>query len=107
MTDDETLGRRTFLQMATVAGTAHLSPALAGAAGATIAPAEAESGHAGGERSWRKEETAHETMRLAGYAAARPYEDLPGPGIPRAKDCTADTVATIIYSADIPCGRMI
>jgi 2-methylcitrate dehydratase PrpD len=107
MTDDETLGRRTFLQMATVAGTAHLSPALAGAAGAAIAPAEAESGHAGGERSWRKEETAHETIRLAEYAAAVRYEDLPGPVIQRAKDCIADTVATIIYGADLPWSRMI
>jgi len=48
-----------------------------------------------------------ETMRLAEYAAAIRYEDLPPDVIGRAKDCIADTVATIIYGADLPWSRMV
>jgi 2-methylcitrate dehydratase PrpD len=88
--------RRTFLrQMATAAGAAPLAPALlAGAASAQTAPAH----HA---------ETNHETERLAAYAASMRYEDLPPAVVQRAKDCIADTVAAIIYGAELPWSRMI
>jgi hypothetical protein len=66
--NDEGFGRRTFLkQMATMAGTAPLAPMLFGA---TAASAQTEP-------TARKEETNHETERLAAYAAALRYEDLP------------------------------
>ena len=39
---------------------------------------------------------AQETVRLAEYAAALRYEDLPAEIVRRAKDCIADTVAAII-----------
>src|SRR5947209_8508846 len=84
-TTDEGFGRRTFLkQMATVAGTAPLAPALLGvtAASAQTAPAH----HA---------ETDHETERLAAYAVKLRYEDLPGAVVQRAKDCICDTVGAI------------
>jgi 2-methylcitrate dehydratase PrpD len=50
---------------------------------------------------------AQETARLARYASALRYEDLPGPVIQRAKDCIADTVAAIAFGADLPWSRII
>jgi len=95
---DRGLGRRAFLkQMATVAGTAPLAPALFGA---NAASAETEA-------SSHKAETAHETERLAAYAAALRYEDLPPAVIQRAKDCIIDGVATVSYGAELPWSRMI
>ena len=91
-------GRRTFLRrMATVAGTAPLAPALFGAAAAQTAPAAPHHG----------EETAHETEQLAAYAAALRYENLPPAVVQRAKDCITDTVAAIIYGAELPWSKMI
>ena len=40
---------------------------------------------------------AQETVRLAEYAAALRYEDLPAEIVRGAKDCIADTAAAIIY----------
>jgi 2-methylcitrate dehydratase PrpD len=92
------LVRRTFLkQMATVAGTTPLAPPLFGVAAASAETAPAV----------HKEETAHETMRLAGYAAALRYEDLPPAVVQRAKDCLIDGVATISYGAELPWSRMV
>ena len=68
MTHENQQGRRAFLkQMATVAGGAQLAPVLLGptAASAQTEPAQP------------KEATAHETERLAAYAAALRYEDVP------------------------------
>jgi hypothetical protein len=66
--NDERLARRTFLkQMATVAGTAPLAPTLLGASAASAQTPAAPG----------KQETAHQTERLAAYAAALRYEDLP------------------------------
>jgi 2-methylcitrate dehydratase PrpD len=94
----ERFRRRTFLkQMAAVAGTAPLAPALFGAAAAR---AEEPPAH-------RKEETNHETERLAAYAAALRYEDLPPAVVQRAKDCITDAVATISYGAELPWSKMI
>src|SRR5262249_8524979 len=47
------------------------------------------------------------TRRLADYAAAVRYEDLPLAVIRRAKDCITDTVGAIIYGADLPWSKMI
>jgi len=39
---------------------------------------------------------AQETVRLAEYAAALQYQDLPAEVVRGAKECIADTVAAII-----------
>jgi 2-methylcitrate dehydratase PrpD len=93
----EGFGRRTFLkQMATVAGTAPLAPALLGA---TAASAQTAPLHGA--------ETDHETERLAAYAVKLRYEDLPPAVVQRAKDCMCDTVAAIIYGAELPWSKII
>jgi 2-methylcitrate dehydratase PrpD len=50
---------------------------------------------------------ATETVQLAEYAAALRYEDMPAPVIQRAKDCIADTVATILFGYDLPWSRIV
>jgi 2-methylcitrate dehydratase PrpD len=106
MTEQEGFGRRTFLkQMATVAGSARLAPSLApaliGSAAASLdavaASAEAPA-HA---------QTNHETERLAAYAASVRFEDLPPAVVQRAKDCMTDTVAAIVFGAELPWSKMI
>jgi 2-methylcitrate dehydratase PrpD len=47
------------------------------------------------------------TRRLADYAAAVRYEDLPPTVLRRAKDCITDTVGAIIYGAELPWSKMI
>ena len=96
MTNHYGFGRRTFLkQMATVAGTAPLAPALIHTTAASA------------QTSSHKEETAHQTERLAAYAATLHYEDLPPAVVQRAKDCIIDAVATISYGAELPWSQMI
>jgi 2-methylcitrate dehydratase PrpD len=97
---DKKLGRRAILkQMAMVAGSAGLAPTLLGAnpAASQTAPAAAHRG----------EETAHETERLAAYAAGVRYEDLPPAVVQRAKDCISDTVAAIVFGGELPWSKMI
>lgn len=90
--------RRTFLkQMATVAGSAPLAGTLIG-----VTEASAQT-----EASPPKQASAHETERLAAYAAAMRYEDLPPEVVQRAKDCIIDAVATISYGAELPWSKMI
>jgi 2-methylcitrate dehydratase PrpD len=99
-TSTEKLGRRAVLKhMAMAAGSAGLAPALlgAGSAAAQTPPAAAHRG----------EETAHETERLAAYAAGLRYEDLPPAVVQRAKECIADTVAAIVYGGELPWSKMI
>src|SRR3979409_1489158 len=97
------LERRTFLKrMATVAGTAPLAPGFLGAAAAQTAPAAPQAA-----ATRRTEETNHETRRLAAYAAAVRFEDLPPAVLQRAKDCITDGVATIAYGAELPWSKMI
>jgi len=99
--DSQEVARRTFLKrMATVAGTAPLAPALFGAAAAQAPATPPTAGPHGNEG-------AHDTERLAAYAAAVRYEDLPPAVLQRAKDCIADTVAAIIYGAELPWSKMI
>jgi 2-methylcitrate dehydratase PrpD len=50
---------------------------------------------------------ANETVRLAAYAAAVRYEDLPPHVIQRAKDCIADTVAVIVLGNAMPSSRIV
>jgi 2-methylcitrate dehydratase PrpD len=97
-TNHDGLGRRSFLkQMATVAGAAPLAPPLFGVTAASAQTASAR----------HKEGPANETVRLAGYAAALRYEDLPPAVVQRAKDCFIDGVATISYGAELPWSRMV
>ncbi len=50
---------------------------------------------------------AQETVRLAEYAAALRYEDLPGAVVQRAKECIADTVAAVICGSALPWSRIV
>jgi 2-methylcitrate dehydratase PrpD len=50
---------------------------------------------------------ANETVQLAEYASALRYEDIPAPVVQRAKDCIADTVATILFGYDLPWSRIV
>jgi 2-methylcitrate dehydratase PrpD len=92
------LQRRTFLKrMARVAGTAALAPGIL----AAVTDA------AQGQGVHQNVDGAHETERLAAYAAALRYADLPPQVVQRAKDCMADTVAAIIFGAELPWSKMI
>src|SRR6516165_8202812 len=50
---------------------------------------------------------AHETIRLAEYAAALRYEDLPAPVVQQAKGCIIDTVAAAICGSTLPWSRIV
>src|ERR1700751_2040690 len=50
---------------------------------------------------------AHETVRLAEYAAALRYEDLPASVVQQAKDCIIDTVAAGICGSAMPWSRIV
>jgi len=50
---------------------------------------------------------AHETVRLAEYAAALRYEDLPAAVVRQAKECIIDTVGAIICGSTLPWSRII
>ena len=48
-----------------------------------------------------------ETVRLAEYAAALRYEDLPAPVVRQAKECITDTVAAGICGSALPWSRIV
>ncbi len=50
---------------------------------------------------------AQETVRLAEYAAALRYEDLPAVVVQQAKDCIIDTVAACICGSALPWSRIV
>jgi 2-methylcitrate dehydratase PrpD len=50
---------------------------------------------------------AHETIRLAEYAARLRFADLPADIVARAKDCIIDTVAAAICGAPLPWSRIV
>jgi 2-methylcitrate dehydratase PrpD len=50
---------------------------------------------------------AQETVRLAEYAAALRYEDLPAPVVQQAKECIIDTVAAGICGSALPWSRIV
>jgi 2-methylcitrate dehydratase PrpD len=49
----------------------------------------------------------HETIRLAEYAAALRYEDLPARVVQQAKECIIDTVAAGICGSALPWSRIV
>jgi 2-methylcitrate dehydratase PrpD len=49
---------------------------------------------------------AHETVRLAEYAASLSYDDLPPDVLQRAKDCVTDTVAVVAQGSRLPWSRI-
>ena len=50
---------------------------------------------------------AQETVRLAEYAAALRYEDLPAEVVRQAKECITDTVAAIICGSALPWSQIV
>jgi 2-methylcitrate dehydratase PrpD len=50
---------------------------------------------------------AKETMQVAEYAVACRYEDIPPDVRERAKQCIADTIATIIFGFELPWSRIV
>src|SRR5258708_18957331 len=50
---------------------------------------------------------ANETAQVAEYAAAFRYEDIPPDVVERAKQCIADTIATVIFGYDLPWSRIV
>jgi 2-methylcitrate dehydratase PrpD len=48
-----------------------------------------------------------QTKRLADYAVGLRYHEIPPAVVQRAKDCMADTVATILFGAQFPWSKMI
>ena len=50
---------------------------------------------------------AQETVRLAEYAAALRYEDLPAPVVQQTKECIIDTVAAAICGSSLPWSRIV
>src|ERR1700694_2143754 len=98
-TKGEPFGRRRFLcGMTVTAGAARLSPHFFGSAAAAIAvPAKVETAV----------REAGQTARLAEYAVGLRYEEIPAEALQRAKDCIADTVATILFGAQFPWSQMI
>jgi len=90
--------RRKFLRgMTLAAGAARLSPQLFGSTAAAMAiPAKVEAASEGGQ-----------TARLAEYAAGLRYDEIPPEVLQRAKDCIADTVATILFGSQFPWSKMI
>ena len=98
------LGRRGFLkQAASVAGAAPLGPALL----STAAAAAETSSATPKDKQETAQKSDRETERLAAYAAALRYEDIPAAVLQRAKDCIIDAVATISYGAELPWSRMV
>ncbi len=50
---------------------------------------------------------ANETVRLAEYAAALRYEDLPAAVVAAARDCIIDTVAACVCGSGLPWSRIV
>jgi 2-methylcitrate dehydratase PrpD len=50
---------------------------------------------------------AHETLRLAEFAAKMRYEDAPADVVERARNTIIDTVGTIVFGYDLPWSQMI
>jgi 2-methylcitrate dehydratase PrpD len=50
---------------------------------------------------------AKETVQVAQFAAAYRYEDIPPDVVERAKQCIADTIATVIFGYDLPWSRIV
>lgn len=91
--------RREFLRTLTMAtGAAGLAPQIYGSMSAEAAGAAETEATPGGKG---------QTTRLAEYAAALRYEEIPEEVLQRAKDCIADTVGVILFGAQFPWSKMI
>jgi 2-methylcitrate dehydratase PrpD len=99
----ERLGRRTFLnRMAVAAGAAQLSPKLIVAAVPAVAVTqEAKAVEAVSPR------LSGYTTKLAQYASALRYEEIPAEVKQRIKNCITDTVAVILYGGKLPWSEMV
>jgi len=102
----ERLGRRTFLgRAAMTAGAAGLAPNLVAAAiPAVTAPivataAKAATAPAAGQTGM--------TTRLAQYASALRYEEIPAEVKLRVKNTIIDTVAVVLYGGQLPWSKMV
>lgn len=90
--------RRDFLRAISVA---------AGATGFTSNLGSAESFANMSRGKAQGAEHAGQTVRLAEYASELRFEQIPPEVLQRAKDCIADTVATILFGAPFPWSQMI
>ncbi len=97
----EPFKRRTFLRGITLAAGAATVPAKLLAAAPQPAVTAAQAEPALGEA------TQGQTVRLAEYATALRLDEIPPEVLQRAKDCIADTVATILFGAQFPWSQMI
>jgi 2-methylcitrate dehydratase PrpD len=89
--------------MALAAGAVRLTPALlAATAPVTLAAVPAEAA----ETAAPKGESGY-TPKLAAYAAALRYEEIPTEVKQRIKDCITDTVAVILYGGKLPWSQMV
>jgi 2-methylcitrate dehydratase PrpD len=90
--------RRSFLRALSIAaGTASFAPTLCSAHSLLQVSADTKPAPAG----------TGQTVKLAEYAAKLRYEEIPPDILQRAKDCMADTVATILFGASFPWSQMI
>ena len=106
MSDDtpHRLERRAFLnRMALTAGAARFSPALL----AATAPAVLAAGSVEAADSAAPKGESGYTTKLAAYAAALRYEEVPAEVKQRVKDCITDTVAVILYGGKLPWSQIV
>jgi 2-methylcitrate dehydratase PrpD len=97
-TEFKNFQRRGFLRGITAAaGIARSVPLFFGAA---ASPAFTAEGEASGSETGQ-------TVRLAEYAVALRYEQIPPEVVQRTKDCISDTVATILFGGQFPWSKMI
>jgi 2-methylcitrate dehydratase PrpD len=95
--NEQGLKRRAFLQRTmTTAAAVYFLP-FAQTASAARLPATVDTVTGGGGQ----------TKRLAEYAVGLRYQEIPPAVLQRAKDCMADTVATILFGAQFPWSKMI
>src|SRR5260370_16486038 len=52
-------------------------------------------------------EMAKETVQVAQFAASYRYDDIPRDVVERAKQCIADTIATVVFGYDLPWSRIV
>jgi len=102
----ERLGRRAFLNRVAIAASAtQLPPQLLAAAVpaavsvAAAVPTKAKAAEAAGLKGF--------TTKLAHYASALRYEDIPAEVRQRVKNCMIDTVAVILYGGQLPWSQMV
>jgi 2-methylcitrate dehydratase PrpD len=102
---NDRLGRRTFLSRAAVtAGAAGLAPNLVAAIPAVTAPILATPAKAANAPA----PTARGlTTRLAQYASALRYDDIPAEVKQRIKNTIIDTVAVILYGSQLPWSQKV